>query len=297
MKTLTRKRLHEALAPALGALMLTAGAAHAQQKIEKIEVTGSNIKRIDTETPSPVVVIGREEIQKTGQRDVAELLRTVSAASAGSQLDNSSGSFSGGAQTVSLRGLGSAATLVLLNGRRLPPSAYADPNTGNSTVYNLNSIPVDAIDRIEVLKDGASAIYGSDAIAGVVNIILRRDYVGAEISGNYGQAEGSSEWGSGRVSLTGGFGDLARQGWNVMGSVEHYHREPVMDKEVGNVDISNNQRIGSWRVTQSANGGSQIAAGDQRQDPRVRRVRRGVCAQFGRGVTGLRGRATGPGDP
>ena len=100
---------------------MTATTAHAQ-RIEKIEVTGSNIKRIDTETPSPVTIITREQIRESGQRDIAELMRNTAAVSAGSQIDQSSGSFSAGAQTVSLRGLGSASTLVLLNGRRIAPS-------------------------------------------------------------------------------------------------------------------------------------------------------------------------------
>src|SRR4051794_11529673 len=112
-----KKRLTLALAHAFG-IAFIATAAHAQQHAEKIEVTGSNIKRIDTETPSPITIITREDIQRSGQRDLAEVLRNVTAANAGSQLDNSSNSFSNGAQTISLRGLGSAATLVLLNGRR-----------------------------------------------------------------------------------------------------------------------------------------------------------------------------------
>ena len=249
MQNINKRRL----AIALSAAFVATG-AFAQQHAEKIEVTGSNIKRIDTEAPSPIVVITREQIQTSGQRDIAELLRSVTAASAGSQLDNTSNSFSNGAQTVSLRGLGSASTLVLLNGRRITPSAYADPNTGNSTVYNLNSIPFDAIDRIEVLKDGASAIYGSDAMAGVVNIILRRDYRGGEVSGSYSQNLESSEWGQGRASLTMGFGDMARQGWNVLGTFEHFHREPVNIREVGNVAVDDNTRLGLWRTTQTANG-------------------------------------------
>lgn len=252
MNHVHQKRLCVAIAHALGALVVST-AVHAQQTMEKIEVTGSNIKRVDTETPSPVQIITRDEIQKSGQRDIAELLRNVSAVSAGSQLDNSSGSFSGGAQTASLRGLGSASTLVLLNGRRMTPAAYADPNTGNSTVYNLNAIPVDAIERIEVLKDGASAIYGSDAMAGVINIILRRDYQGIEVSGSYSQNE-QSEFGNYRASVTAGFGNLAKQGWNVVAGLEHYHREPVFVRELIHVDRDNNTRLGSWRVTQSANG-------------------------------------------
>ncbi|APV50215.1 hypothetical protein BWI17_11270 [Betaproteobacteria bacterium GR16-43] len=252
MKTMNRKRLMRALAYGLGAAAFTATAVHAQQ-VEKINVTGTNIKRTDTETPSPVVTITREQIQQSGQRDIAELLRNVPAVSAGSQLDMSSNSFSGGAQTVSLRGLGSNATLVLLNGRRMSPGAYADPNTGNSTVYNLNSIPVDAIERIEILKDGASAIYGSDALAGVVNIILRADYDGAEVSASMSQNE-QSEFRTYRASATLGYGTLEKNRFNILGSFEAYHRDPVNIKELNHVAIDDNVRLGAWRTTQTANG-------------------------------------------
>src|SRR5258708_38888890 len=119
MKTANRRRLALAMAHALGAVGMMATAVHAQQVMEKIQVTGSNIKRIDTETPSPGTIITREQIQQGGQRDIAELLRNVSAASAGSIQDNSSGSFSGGAQTVSLPRPGAAATPVLPHRRRL----------------------------------------------------------------------------------------------------------------------------------------------------------------------------------
>src|SRR6185436_16230305 len=176
----------------------------------------------------------REQIKQSGMRDVAELLRNVPSASAGSQLDNTSNSFSNGAQTVSLRGLGSASTLVLLNGRRMTPSAFADPNTGNSTVFNLNAVPVDAIERIEILKDGASAIYGSDAMAGVINIILRSDYTGAEVSGNFSQNE-QSEFRNWRASTTLGYGTLEKNRFNILGSFEHFQRDPVNVKELVHV--------------------------------------------------------------
>src|SRR2546423_15057688 len=103
------------------AALFAVGVVHAQAPAttEKIEVTGSNIKRIDAETPSPVAIITREDIRQSGKRDVAELLRTYSAPSAGSQLANFSGNFSAGAQTVSLRGLGPAVTLVLVTGGRM----------------------------------------------------------------------------------------------------------------------------------------------------------------------------------
>ena len=256
MKTMKRKRLTRALAHGLGIAAFAATAVHAQQvaqTTEKIQVTGSNIKRVDSETPSPVVTITREQIQQSGQRDIAELLRNVPAVSAGSQLDMSSNSFSGGAQTVSLRGLGSASTLVLVNGRRLTPAAYADPNSGNSTVYNLNAIPVDAIERIEILKDGASAIYGSDAMAGVVNIILRSDYTGGEVSASMGMNE-QSEFGTYRASVTAGFGSLEKDRFNILGSFEAYHRDPVMTRELVHVPVDDLVRTGGWRTTQSANG-------------------------------------------
>ncbi|HYC37034.1 MAG TPA: TonB-dependent receptor [Usitatibacter sp.] len=238
---------------ALVLALAAAATSAAAQQTGRIEVTGSNIKRIDTETPSPVTVITREQIRDSGQRDVAELLRNVSAANAGSLIDNSSGSFSAGAQTVSLRGLGSAGTLVLVNGRRMTPAAFADPNNGNSTVYNINSIPIDAIDRIEILKDGASAIYGSDAMAGVVNLILRRDFRGAEASASYSTNK-DGDWTSWRASATVGVGDLAKQGWNLLGTFEHYHRDPVNVKDLKAVNVSENQARGNWRITQSANG-------------------------------------------
>ena len=252
MQNIKRTRLVAAVALCLGAGAL-ATAAHAQAPTERITVTGSNIKRIDAETPSPVITITREQIRDSGQRDIAELLRGVSAANAGSIIDNSSGSFSSGAQTIALRGLGSAGTLVLLNGRRMTPAAFADPNNGNSTVYNINSIPVDAIERIEVLKDGASAIYGSDAMAGVVNIILRSDFKGVEGSASYSQNE-DGVWKSYRASGTFGFGDLARDRYNVLFSLEHFHRDPVNVRELKAVQVADLERLGNWRITQTANG-------------------------------------------
>ena len=256
MKTIKRTRLVAAVAHCLGMAVVTTaahGQATATAPVERIQVTGSNIKRVDSETPSPIVTITREQIRQSGTRDIAELLRNVTAASAGSQMDNTSNSFSNGAQTVSLRGMGSASTLVLLNGRRIAPGAYADPNTGNSTVYNLNSIPVDAIERIEVLKDGPSAIYGSDAMAGVVNIILRSDYDGAEVSGSYSTNE-QNLFTNYRASATVGFGSLDKNRFNVIASLEHFHRDPVNIKELAHVPVDDLVRLGAWRTTQSANG-------------------------------------------
>jgi iron complex outermembrane recepter protein len=203
-------------------------------KIERVEVTGSNIKRVDTETAAPITIISREEIQRSGKTTVTELLRTLPINSVGGLNDiTSANSFSSGASSVSLRGLGSGATLVLLNGRRIAPFAPADPNFGQSAVVNLDSFPLDVIDRIEILKDGASAIYGSEAIAGVVNLILRKDFTGAQIGGSF-SINRDSEYQIRRASATLGIGELARDRYNVFINYERYERDVVKFLDVDN---------------------------------------------------------------
>src|SRR4030095_7403757 len=125
--------------------------------------------------------------------------------------------FASGASGISLRGLGAASTLVLLNGRRIAPYGLADD--GPKVLADLNLIPLDAVERVEILKDGGSAIYGSDAIAGVVNVILRRDFQGLAANVSFGTSE---YWNAKekRASLTGGFGDLQKQGFNVLVNFE-----------------------------------------------------------------------------
>lgn len=140
----------------------------------KITVTGSRIKRSDVEGALPVTVISREEIELSGESSAADFLRSLTFNSTGS-FRPQSGSSAQGTSSVSMRGLGSSRTLVLIDGRRLPKS----PSTGAD--QDLNTIPAGAIERIEILSDGASAVYGSDAIGGVINIITRTDYEGAEI--------------------------------------------------------------------------------------------------------------------
>lgn len=140
----------------------------------KITVTGSRIKRSDVEGALPVTVITREQIELSGESNAADFIRNLTFNSTGS-FRPQSGSSAQGDSTVSLRGLGSSRTLVLIDNRRLPKS----PATGSS--QNLSTLPMGAIERIEVLSDGASAVYGSDAIGGVINIITRQDYQGAEI--------------------------------------------------------------------------------------------------------------------
>jgi iron complex outermembrane receptor protein len=229
MKEIKRKTLSTALVQALGAgvaLTVVTTAAHAQQaqRVEKIEVTGSNIKRVDQETVAPIEIITRDQIERTGQATVAEVLRNIPSNTGGSFGESFANSFASGAAGISLRGLGQKTTLVLLNGRRTTGYGFAQ-NLQDSFV-DLNSIPSSAVERIEILKDGASAIYGSDAIAGVVNVILRKDYRGFEISGNAGYYEGS--WNDFRLNLTGGVGDLARDRWTAFGTFDYYKREQLL---------------------------------------------------------------------
>jgi iron complex outermembrane recepter protein len=162
------------------------------QQVERIEVTGSRIKRNDLEGAAPIDVINREEIAKSGFSNLQQLLERTPVAGTGtfSTRGNNQDSTANGGAAISLRGFGSDATLVLINGRRVAISAFAE-NIANSFV-DINSIPVAAIERIEILKDGASAVYGSDAVAGVVNIILRKDYDGAEVSVSHGGTTGPS---------------------------------------------------------------------------------------------------------
>jgi iron complex outermembrane receptor protein len=208
--------------------MSLAGTAFAQEsgsqanpehakKLETVTVTGSRIPRTDTETPSPVQVITRQEIDRSGKTTIAEYLQTLTVDGQGSVPKSFGSGFSAGGAGISLRGLGAGSTLVLLNGRRMASYGLADD--GQKIYTDLSTIPLDAVERVEVLKDGASAIYGSDAIAGVVNIILRHEFQGVTAKASYG----TSEEGGGairKLSLTGGFGELGKDRFNVFGTLD-----------------------------------------------------------------------------
>jgi iron complex outermembrane recepter protein len=161
---------------------LTAEEAENVTAVERVEVTGSHIKRLSIEGASPVQTVTRKDLEKSGYNSVSDVLRDTGASSFGG-VREASGSNAAGVANVNLRGLGSSNTLVLLNGQRLPTDAV------NGAV-DLNMIPMAAVERIEVLKDGASAIYGSDALGGVVNIITRKDFKGTEARISQTVAEG-----------------------------------------------------------------------------------------------------------
>jgi iron complex outermembrane recepter protein len=220
------------------ALAVAAGPALAQSDTrnprEKIEVTGSSIKRVQEEGALPLQVITREQIDRAGIVSAEQLMEYISANGNGADNLSSQTLISGandvenrnnaGNATANLRGLGSGSTLVLLNGRRVALHGM------KSAAVDLNSIPLAAVQRVEILKDGASAIYGTDAIGGVINFILTRDYEGVQLTG----LADVTEAGSGhryRGSILAGFGNLSRDRFNVMGSLTFDRQEKLRDED------------------------------------------------------------------
>jgi len=233
-----------------GASLALSGAAVAQEAQdgeeaekaqERIQVTGSRIKRTDMEGSVPVTVIDREAIDLSGDMSVSDIIRNTTFNSAGSFRPQSGSSAQGVAQ-VDLRGLGASRTLVLVDGRRLTMS----PSTGSS--QDLNAIPLGAVERIEILSDGASAIYGSDAIGGVINVITRKDYNGAQIT--LGAAEVSIPANGGereQGSVLFGSSDAKTQ---LLGGVSWNTREIVFERDnpwvvPGSSIYGNNFRVGN----------------------------------------------------
>jgi outer membrane receptor protein involved in Fe transport len=161
------------------------------QRMKPIIVTGSNIPTLEDQPIAPVMRIDKESIDRSGASTVAEVLQRIPQNNGNQSFSENgqAGSFTPGTAAVSLRGFGPQATLVLLNGRRVTPSPFADNFNGvQANFVDINTIPASAIERVEVEMDSGSAIYGSDAIAGVINVILRTDYNGLEIGTSYGNA-------------------------------------------------------------------------------------------------------------
>ncbi len=181
--------------------MPSAFAAEEEATTERVEVTGSRIKRTDLEGANPVQVITREDLVSSGITNMGDILQEIpSVAGAGTNTAINNGGT--GAVRVSLRGLGASRTLVLLNGRRMVASG-----TGANSSVDLSTIPTAIVKRVEVLKDGASAIYGSDAIGGVVNIITRDDFEGAEFNASYDVGTQEADGDTTSLDFTIGFSD------------------------------------------------------------------------------------------
>ncbi|HEY6100318.1 MAG TPA: TonB-dependent receptor plug domain-containing protein, partial [Anaeromyxobacter sp.] len=194
-----------------------AAAAGKEEKTEEITVTGTRIRRKDLSTPAPVTVINRDQITASGKVSIGEFLQALP--EQGNAINTGVNNGGDGATRVNLRGVGSNRTLVLVNGRRWMPGG-----TGADGSADLNSIPTAIIERIEVLKDGASAVYGSDAVAGVVNIITRRGGARTDVSAY----TGTSSHGDGTVfdlNLTTGAGG---ERGNILFSAGYYDQRKVM---------------------------------------------------------------------
>jgi iron complex outermembrane receptor protein len=184
------------------------------QALERVQITGSSVPRVDTEGALPVQILTRDQIRKIGATSITDLLQKLPTTQGGTPESASVGGGGNGFAGVSIHNIGEERTLVLLNGRRLAIFAGQEI-TGANAGFDINTLPIAGIDRIEILTDGASAIYGADAIAGVVNFITRRNSQEGEISvGASKPQDGGAE--EKRVSLTKGFGDLDADGFNVL---------------------------------------------------------------------------------
>ncbi len=219
-----RTVLSTAVAVALGSSFVSSAAYSNEdsvEKLEKIQVTGSRISRVDVEGVAPVTIISREDLDRSGATSVADVLRSLTENGGGSYNETYTNSFAPGSAFTSLRGLGSSRTLTLLNGRRVANYGFAQ--NVNDTGVDLNSIPLGAVERIEVLKDGASAIYGSDAIAGVINIILKDSYDGTAVTFTTGSTT-KHDGQEGKINLVTGkeFGDS-----NVLVSFDYFNRNNI----------------------------------------------------------------------
>ena len=224
LRTARKNVVTRAVMIALAATSMTTVQAIAQEgaeEVERIAVTGSRINRTDVETASPVTVISSDFIAKSGFTSVQEILSMQPAAS-GMSLGATSNNGSGGSATVNLRGMGVQRTLVLLNGRRMVASG-----TGADSSVDLNTIPVSMIQSIEILKDGASAVYGSDAIAGVVNIITKKDFEGTEITAD-GSITDKGDGESGGFSILHG-SEVA--GGNIVVGVQYSNRGEIIQSD------------------------------------------------------------------
>jgi iron complex outermembrane receptor protein len=195
---------------------------------ERIAITGSHIKRVDQENATPILFLSGDEIRQSGKVTLTDVLRDLTINSGNSFDEQFTGSFSAGSASIGLRGLSPKNTLVLVNGQRVSSYGFA-LNTQDNFV-DLNALPLSSVERVEVLKDGASAVYGSDAIAGVVNIILKREYQETSLNLGAGNATqgGLAQYSAGLVT---GTGDLANDGYNLSASLDLFTRDHLTADE------------------------------------------------------------------
>ena len=222
----------------------------AEASPQRVVVTGSLISRTNTETPTPIQVLTAADIQKSGKTSVAELLNDLAANGAGTLGTGFAGAFANGASGISLRGLTVGATLVLIDGHRMAPYPLSDD--AQRSFVDVSSIPFDAIESIEVLKSGASSLYGSDAIAGVINIKLKKNLNGTRLSAE----TGDTQHGGGktkRASISTGIGDLGADGYNAFITAEYRKQNAIKVADRDTFGYANRD----WR----ARGGNDLTLG------------------------------------
>ncbi len=230
-----------AIGGAVGLSAVLAGPLALAADQEEIVVVGSRIGRsADFQGPSPIVTIDREAIANSGYNNLQQLLEKIPVNGNGafSTRGNNQDSTANGAASISLRGLGADATLVLVNGRRVAISSFAESVTTN--FVDINTIPVSAIERVEVLKDGASAVYGSDAVAGVINIVLRDDYDGFEVSAGYGDVTDGSAPETSASAIWGTSGEDS----NVTMIFDYFKNDTLYNKDRGPMGSANQSARG-----------------------------------------------------
>ena len=194
-----------------------------EKKVEKVVVTGSRLRKSEFTSSSPIQVITREETTLEGLNDTSSILQGSTLAAGSQQINNTFGGFvtqgGPGANTLSLRGLGAQRTLILINGRRIAPAG----TRGQTGQADLNTIPDSMVERYEILKDGGSTVYGSDAVAGVVNIITKQNYDGLNFTGFSSQP---FETGGAEYQVTGTWGETFERGHFMM-TGEYFRRDPL----------------------------------------------------------------------
>ena len=215
-----------------------ANSAFAQQQLERVEITGSAIKRIDAETAVPVTILKVDDLKKEGVTTIEQILERVSAGQVSQSTSQAVGSATGGAAFANLRGLGQNKTLVLLNGRRLANNAI------DSTAPDLNMIPFAALERVEVLRDGASALYGTDAVGGVINFITKRDFTGGSMTAGTDKpqlAAGKAY----NANFAFGTGELEKDRFNLFGVLDYQKQDRIRASERPDINARSLKTSGS----------------------------------------------------
>ena len=237
-----RNTLYTAVKVALGlAVMSTAYLSYAEEmeEIEEVTVTGSHIQGLDLEGATNAVEIDSKAIMESGASSLVDLLSELSVTGGGNGTFSTAGSGPGSSQSpvgssgVSLRSLGTSSTLTLVNGRRVSVSSFAAG--GTESFVDINSIPKSAVERIEILPSGASATYGADAVAGVINVILKKDYEGAELSVSTGQSTASSNDAKHNLNFLWGKSTENARGLVV---VDYSKDEPLFERDRASTAIS-----------------------------------------------------------